>query len=261
MGKAAWAWAGLALVVCVASPRAWAVERELAGVRLGDRALELLDRPGYGEPDFIGPLGAVSQASEPERGVRAAGGGVGRSGPAGPSGGRAGARGGGSRAAGRGMAARGMRGGRGATAGGGAGRRTRTGGAGAVAERGMYWYYRRSGGAVVLLSLDLKGEVKAITLIGNMPYEAGRTTRAIGLTSGYMEIITQYGYPDQVVSGGTVLELTYVDHGVRFTLDAMRVAEIAIGAHIAAAAEAAPVVGPEPPPPAGMSVEELRGYL
>ncbi len=141
------------------------------------------------------------------------------------------------------------------------GSRAQTRGGADAAERGMYWYYRRHGGAVVVLTLDLAGEVQAITLTGNMPYPAGRTTRGTGLTSSYMEIIAQYGYPDQIVSGGTVLELTYVDHGVRFTLDSMRVTEIAIGAHIAAAAEVAPVVGPEPPPPAGMSVEELRGYL
>ncbi|HUU54748.1 MAG TPA: hypothetical protein VMY87_07495 [Armatimonadota bacterium] len=113
-----------------------------------------------------------------------------------------------------------------------------------------------------MLTLDREGEVIAITLSGTAPSPQARTTREIGLSSGYMEIIAQYGYPDQIVSGGTILELTYVDHGVRFTLDSMRVREIAIGAHIAAQAEAAPVA-PEvaPPPPAGMSVEELRGYL
>lgn len=258
MGKTTWTWAGLALLVCIASPCAWAVERELAGIRLGDKALDLLDRPGYGEPGFIGPLGAISVASQREQqapaAARSAGG---RSGPAGP-------RARGSRARG-GMGARGARGGGGAMAGGRAGGvvggRAQTRGGAEVAERGMYWYYRRPGGAVVVLTLDLAGEVQAITLTGNMPYSAGRTTRGTGLTSSYMEIIAQYGYPDQIVSGGTVLELTYVDHGVRFTLDSMRVTEIAIGAHIAAAAEVAPVAGPEPPPPAGMSVEELRGYL
>jgi hypothetical protein len=126
----------------------------------------------------------------------------------------------------------------------------------------MFWYYERPGGATVVLSLDIEGEVKSITLTGPGPTPQGRTTRGIGLGNHYMEIITQYGYPDQLVSSGTVLELTYVDHGVRFTLDTMRVREIAIGAQIAAEVEAAPAT-PEtaPPPPAGMSVEELRGYL
>ena len=126
----------------------------------------------------------------------------------------------------------------------------------------MYWYYRRSGGALIVLTLDRRGEVIAITLSGNAPAPEAMTTRNIGLGSTYMEIIARYGYPDQIVSGGTVLELTYVDHGVRFTLDAMRVREIAIGAYIAAQAEIAPVSSKvAPPPPAGMSVEELRGYL
>jgi hypothetical protein len=126
----------------------------------------------------------------------------------------------------------------------------------------MYWYYRKPGGAVIVLTLDRQGEVIAITLAGTAPAPEALTTRRIGLGSGYMEIIAQYGYPDQIVSGGTILELTYVDHSVRFTLDSMRVREIAIGAHIAAQAETAPVgVEEAPPPPAGMSVEELRGYL
>jgi len=126
---------------------------------------------------------------------------------------------------------------------------------------GMYWYYRRPGGAVVVLTLSREGEVTAITLSGVAPSPEGVTTRGIGLGSSYMEIIAQYGYPDQIVSSGTVLELTYVDHGVRFTLDSMRVREIAIGAHIAAEAEVAPETLAPTAPPAGMSVEELRGYL
>jgi hypothetical protein len=125
----------------------------------------------------------------------------------------------------------------------------------------MYWYYRRAGGTVVVLTLDLLGEVRGATISGRGPYAGSRTSRGIGLTAGYMELIAQYGYPDQVVTSGTMLELTYVDHGVRFTLDGMRVVEIAIGAHIAAAAEVAPAAPELAPPPAGMSVEELRGYL
>jgi hypothetical protein len=126
----------------------------------------------------------------------------------------------------------------------------------------MYWYYRRPGGAVVVLTLTREGEVVAITLNGIAPSPQGVTSRGIGLGNTYMEIIGQYGYPDQLVSAGAVLDMTYVDHGVRFTLDSMRVREIAIGAHIAASVEAAPApVETTLPPPAGMSIEELRGYL
>jgi hypothetical protein len=125
----------------------------------------------------------------------------------------------------------------------------------------MYWYYPRPGGAVLVLTLNLNGEVTAITLAGLAPTPGGRTSKGIGLGNGYMEVIAQYGYPDQSVSSGTVLEMTYVDHGVRFTLDSMRVREIEIGAAITAEAQAAPAAPQEGPPPAGMSTEELRGYL
>jgi hypothetical protein len=126
----------------------------------------------------------------------------------------------------------------------------------------MYWYYRRAAGAVMVLSLTLTGEVKAITLSGSLPYNAGRTTRNIGLASSYMDVISRYGYPDQTASLGNAIELTYVDHGVRFTLEGMRVTRIAIGAEIAGAVEAAPATpAPEAAPPVGLSPEELRGYL
>ncbi len=313
MRKALWACVSLGVLVGFAAPCSWAVERELSGVRLGETAMDLLDKPGYGEPDFVGPLGTIAIAVEEPQGAAASrAGGAGRSGPAGPAGARAGGargmrgggmrgggmrgggmrgggmrgggmrgggmrgggmRGGGMRGGGMrggGMRGGGMRGG-GMRGGGmrGGGMRGGMGGAtgargrtAAAGERpGMYWYYKRPGNATVVLSLDAEGEVKAITLTGRAPSLGGVTSRGIGLASDYMEIIAQYSYPDQTVSAGTALELTYVDHGVRFTLDAMRVREIAIGAHIAAQAEVAPAV-PEPTlPPAGMSIEELRGYL
>ncbi len=126
----------------------------------------------------------------------------------------------------------------------------------------MYWYYRRPGGAIMVLTLTQTGEVRAISLTGTAPYPQGRTSRGIGLTSSYMQLISQYGYPDQIVTGGTTLELTYVDHGVRFTLDNMRVREISIGAHIGLAFQPTQEMAPEEAlPPAGLSVEELKGYL
>lgn len=259
MRKAVWTCIGLAVITGAVATHGWAVERELWGVRLGTNAMTLLDKPGYGQPDFIGPMGAISVATEqaPSRGATGAG--AARSGPAGPSGGAG--RGGGARG-GRGG---GMRGGARGGGGGGAGGTARVGrasGGGTVEGPGMSWYYRRPAGAVIVLTLSRQGEVIAITLTGKAPAPQSLTTRDIGLGSSYMEIIAQYGYPDQIVSGGTVLELTYVDHGVRFTLDTMRVREIAIGAHIAAQAETTPAEAEiAPAPPAGMSVEELRGYL
>lgn len=131
---------------------------------------------------------------------------------------------------------------------------------GGVQGPGMFWYYRRPGGAIIVLTLDLKGDVTAITLSGVAPTPGGRTSKGIGLGNSYMDVIAQYGYPDQSVSSGTTLELTYVDHGVRFSLDSMRIRQIEIGAMITAEAETAPAA-PQGPPPAGMSIEELRGYL
>jgi len=127
----------------------------------------------------------------------------------------------------------------------------------------MYWLYRRPLGARLVLTLTPTGEVKAITVSGSLPYAAGRTTRSIGLANSYMEVIAAYGYPDQTLTAGTAVDLTYVDHGVRFTLEGMRVMRIAIGAEIARSVEA--VTQPSAPaptlPPVGLSAEELRGYL
>ncbi|MBE9566462.1 MAG: hypothetical protein IMF16_06915 [Proteobacteria bacterium] len=221
-------WACLILLVCLtaASSSAWAVERGLAGVRLGDNALSLLSNSNFGQPNYIGPIGSLGM---PELAPVVA---LGASGPSGP-GGRGGA-----------QPASGVR-------------------ASAPDEgAGMYWYYRRPGGVVLVLTLSPMGEITALTLTGTTPYAAGRTTRNIGLSSGYMEIIAQYGYPDQVVTIGSAVEMTYVDHGVRFHLQGMRVTEIAIGVYVTAAVEAAPSATPEvTPPPAGLTVEELRGYL
>jgi hypothetical protein len=126
----------------------------------------------------------------------------------------------------------------------------------------MYWYYHRLADVVLVLSLDQTGVVRAITLTGTFPYRGGRTTRGIGLASTYMDIIAQYGYPDRTAVLGSALQLTYVDHGVRFQLEGMRVREIAIGAYVTAGVEAAPSQAPESTaPPAGLSIEELRGYL
>lgn len=281
------------VIVCIAATSwAGALERELAGVRLGQKALDLLTKPGFGEPDFIGPIGLLgtmaapaAQGTQQQAAPRATGR---RGGPSGPSGG---ARGGGRRMGqvpdalkapasdfavaltggmmggrgGGGMRAGGGPGGRGAGRGGrtGGAARTRTARpAGSGGSPGMYWYYRRVANVVLVLSLDQAGTVKAITLSGTFPYRAGRTSRGIGLTSTYMDIIGQYGYPDNTAILGTAVQLTYVDHGVRFKLEGMKVREIAIGDYVTAGVEAAPAEKPEGgPPPAGLSIEELRGYL
>ena len=51
---------GLIVVAFALLPQAYATELGLAGVRLDQRALDLIDLPVYGPPDFIGPLGVVT---------------------------------------------------------------------------------------------------------------------------------------------------------------------------------------------------------
>jgi hypothetical protein len=255
MRRAMWASVGLIILAGALRSPASAVERQLATVHLGDNALALLSKAGYGQPDYIGPLGTIAIPAPEEAagaaGTRRAAGATAvarRSGPAGPrAGGRADE-----------MGMRGAmsdRGGRG-----GAGARTPSAGRAATQGPGMLWYYRRPLGNVMVLSLDPRGNITQITLRGTAPYTGGRTSKDIGLTSTYMNIVARYGYPDQSsVQDGTI-ELIYIDHGVRFRLDAMRVTEIAIGAPVTAGIPVAPVVTPAVPP-AGMTVEELRGYL
>ena len=309
MGRALRAGVVLIVIGVVVSSWAGAVERELAGVRLGQKALDLLTKAGFGQPDYIGPLATFGEMAGPE-GTGAetlAAPGAGQAGPTGPAGSTRGGR----RAMGMGQApgatgslgmaagprlgvsltggmmggaGRGMRAGRGAGAArggargaargggtaraGGAGRaggaaRTRAGAATAgLAGPGMYWYYHRIADVVLVLSLDRTGMVTAITLTGTFPYRGGRTSRGIGLSSTYMDIIAQYGYPDRTAIQGTAVQLTYVDHGVRFQLEGMKVREIAIGSYVTAGVEAAPGQAPESTTPAaGLSIEELRGYL
>lgn len=51
---------GLIAVAFALLPQAYATELGLAGIRLDQRALDLIDLPVYGAPDFIGPLGVVT---------------------------------------------------------------------------------------------------------------------------------------------------------------------------------------------------------
>ncbi len=302
--------------VFLSSP-AWAVERELGGARLGVRAVSLLAAPGFGQPDFIGPLGTVGgqratpaagrsgparaggarpnvgrgaggpmRAGAGMRGRMGEGGGMGRRGPmregaqpkttslaAGGSsfavtlsqGMRRGMEGGMRMGGMRRGAENGMRGN--LRAGGGT---ARAGGVGRVVGGGasqpaanIYWLYRRSAGSVLVLTLNVKGEVVAITLNGTLPTFSGRTSKNIGLGSDYMEVIRQYGYPDQAVTLGSDLQLTYLDDGVRFLLSGMRVTQITIGSYVAAdkAGVPVPVAPPSGPTGPGLSIDELKGYM
>ena len=146
-----------------------------------------------------------------------------------------------------------VRGGRAATA--------RGRGTGA-APQNLYWLYQRPGNTQLVLTLNLRGIITAITLNGQHPYPPGRTSKGIQLGDSYTEVVRRYGYPDQVVAQGASLDLTYVNHGVRFHLDTMRVSQITIGAYVPKATSQTPKAAPTPAAPAaGMSIPELKGYM
>ena len=127
----------------------------------------------------------------------------------------------------------------------------------------LYWLYQRPGGAFLVLTLDGKGVVNTITLNGTLGFGSGRTSKGVTLGTDYMSIVRQYGYPDQSASNGATLVLTYVDAGVRFQLEGMRVNQITIGSYVAAARVALPTaVGPPRGPTGpGLGVDELKGYM
>jgi hypothetical protein len=129
------------------------------------------------------------------------------------------------------------------------------------APQTMYWLYLRPGGATLTLTLNPKGVVTAITLSGVRPYPPGLTTRRIGLGNSYLDVIHSYGYPDQATPQAAALDLTYIDHGVRFHLDGMKVTQITIGAYVMAAVVPVPAAPGPATPPAGMGVNELQGYM
>ena len=132
----------------------------------------------------------------------------------------------------------------------------------AAAPQTLYWLYRRPGGVQLVLTLNQRGLVTAITLNGTRPYPPGQTSKGIGLGSAYPDLIRRYGYPDRAVTSGLSLDLTYIDHGVKFRLDGMRVTQITIGAYVETAAPPAPAKASGPTaPPAGMSLPELKGYM
>lgn len=289
MRRALVACLGLVAITLALHSSVWAEEKELAGVSLGSNAISLLSRTGFGQPDFIGPLGAggAQQSSGARAGGGPAGrGGVGAPGQGGPRGrpgrmggpgsregmmrrgaapsftvaltqGRGGREGrmGGPRGQPGGMGGPGGRGGRNAR-----GRATSAGNA--ATPQNLYWLYRRPGKTQLVLTLNLRGLVTAITLNGSLPYPPGYTSKGIGLSDSYIEVVNRYSYPEKVVTQGTSLELTYVNHGVRFRLDAMRVSQITIGAYVPKSLPQTPAVAPKPTAPAaGMSIPELKGYM
>jgi hypothetical protein len=140
------------------------------------------------------------------------------------------------------------------------------GAAAAPAAAEAVWLYRK-GGVRLVLTIDEQGRVTNIVLQGRGPYRAGRTSYNIGLGATPGMIFSTYGFPDRTVSEVNGLEYTYLDHGVRFSLEDFSVTEIMIGEKVSEVATAL-VQGeekeePKPTAPAGpgLSLETLKGYM
>jgi len=189
-----------ALAVLYSASVVGAVEVQLAGVRLDTPIVRLLTAPGWGEPDGIGPL------------ARTAPGGAARATPVGGPG--MGMRGG--PAAGRFSGAAAARGG--------------------ATEKGemsgtqglQYWIYKKQGNVKVVLGVDPSGNVATITVQGPSSLSI-YTNRGIGLGDTFSDLVNAYGYPERTLPTGQGLQIAYPEQDVTFTLENLRVVEIAIG--------------------------------
>jgi len=252
-----------ALVLFSFASAARAAEVQLAGVRLDEPVVNLLTRPGWGQPQGIGPLAELAAALPGGTGGRTAA--TGTVAAVGPAGTRVGA------LAGRAASATtpgmlpgmmpgmpgmmpGMMGAMGpGIAGmrpGMTGRMGTTGQPGAVSagawglmnqptqrtEKGelrgtrglQYWLYPKRGGVRVILGVEPSGNIATITVQGSFSPEV-YTSRGIGLGDSFTDLISAYGYPERTQPTGEGLEITYPEQDVRFALKSLRITEITIG--------------------------------
>jgi len=192
-------------------------EMGLAGVRLEQDVLELLDK--LGQPGFIGPTGAVvgKAAGEPFNAPVT---------PGGLPGGRtattvsptgsmlrltlSSSRDSGSQRSGP----------RGAPV-------------GAVpqgSEAPHYWLWFR-GGYQLAVALTPKGIVTSIMVAGKFPNPTVKTEKGITLADSYDKIVKAYGFPESTENRGGLLIVRYPSSGVTFTLEKQRVIGICLEAH------------------------------
>jgi hypothetical protein len=209
----------LAVILLVGAVCCQAAEVQLAGVRLNDSVMNLINRTGWGLPEGIGPL-AQTGASATSNSARPAG----------------------STARGIGMADRlppqlaaGINRQSGVTA-------SPVRGTGVQAQapadkktnelRGtgglQYWLYSKANGVKVILSVEPSGNIANITVQGPASREI-RTSRGIGLGSSYFDLINFYGYPENSQPIASGLRVVYSDQDVIFTLQNLRVTEITVG--------------------------------
>jgi hypothetical protein len=232
-----------------------AAEVQLAGVRLDESVLDLLARPGWGQPSGIGPLAELriqAAAAATTAGTTITPRSPGRSAVPGRRGlSDTAARG---RRASSGMAEeqvgarRGRRGaytsdempgglppGSGAQVNSGlmnqtAPATTTTSAKGELrgTQELQYWLYNRPGGVRVILGVAPSGTVSTITAQGSSSTEVF-TSQGIGLGDAFSALFSAYGYPDKTEALSDGLLLIYSDQDIRFILKGMQVTEITIG--------------------------------
>lgn len=211
-------------------PAANAGEKELAGIRLDQLAMELLDQKPYGPPHFFGPIGTVitygveapAQPTAPaaRRATAPVGFGI-----TGTAGGRR--EEGGERAALletlRGLTASGT------VTPAGAARAPARPTVASQAQTGtqMYWLYNLGGGTRVVVGMDARGRVRSITVSGTS-YAGAVTERGVCLGERYMSVVDKYGFPDSTSGSGGDLNLVYQNAGLTLTLANLRVNSITL---------------------------------
>jgi hypothetical protein len=248
VGLLAASWALLA-------PRANAIENSLAGVRLGQRALDLLDLQGYGAPEFLGPLGSVTTWGIPQSTTPIGGAPAGAYGAAPGMAGSAAAAaptvtpqtalrgpvpsgasfrfGFSSRARGTTGAATGATTPRYAPAApiapsAPAGAAATPAAVAAAGEGGtVYWLYRKPGGVQVVVGISPSGKVNSVVLSGPS-YPPAKTEGGVRLGDTYTAVLDKYGFPDGTQNVGANLVLRYANAGLTVTLANMRVQTIAL---------------------------------
>ena len=244
------------LVACVSRPL-WAVEQELAGVRLNQKALSVLQNESYRMPDYIGPLGGYGLVQAQPAGPTGAGG-TGAYGASPYLGAAPGYR----PYPGAGAGYPSLYGGSSAgalpppyaaiagavpgvsagTAGmapfsGTAGMAPFSAAAGGLGAAGgpaqeltglVYWLYQKPNRTKAILGINRQGVVTTITVQGTR-YLAATTSRGLTLGDSFEKIVREYGYPDRTEYVGNGLELSYVDHDLKFQVGPSGVTEISIG--------------------------------
>lgn len=215
-------WLLMFLLLVSSLQPAVAMEQGLAGVKLGNSALQLLTNPTFGQPSYIGPIGlAVGREEAQAPGAKTSStstpGYAGRAGavsaPASPIGGYSPY----SRTPAPG------------TPPAQAAIPTGTTGAARPVQHGpgkdpvMVWLYKRGLGTSVLIELDVEGKVTGITIEGGL-FSTVATARGIRLGDTYNLIVERYGFPDQTANEGLALVIRYLEPGLIFRLVNLKLA-------------------------------------